>query len=234
MKLKTARITNFRSVEDSGEFTLDQVLCLVGKNEAGKTAIVQALAGLNPHPSTPIVFDKERDYPRRFLTDYDIRHDGEEAVVVSTKWILEETEKVVIAELVGDALTGDSVTISRGYESEGPSWTLPINFAKAIEHLIQEERMNAAEKASIAGAKDTKSLRTALSAIATPTAKHTKLLERIDAFPGKTITGAIEHALKPGLPRFMYFSHYDRMDGQIRLRKASVQDLQRPHHRRCD
>jgi ABC-type branched-subunit amino acid transport system ATPase component len=68
MKLQKARITNFRSVEDSGEFTVGQVLCLVGKNEAGKTALEQAIAGLNPHPSTPIQYDKERDYPRRWLT----------------------------------------------------------------------------------------------------------------------------------------------------------------------
>jgi AAA15 family ATPase/GTPase len=54
MILKNVHVENFRSVEDSGEFELGQVLCLVGKNEAGKTAVVQALAGLNPHPSTPV------------------------------------------------------------------------------------------------------------------------------------------------------------------------------------
>ena len=67
MKLSKVRVTNFRSIEDSGEFEVGQLLCLVGKNEAGKTAIEQALAGLNPHPSTPIAYDLERDFPRRFL-----------------------------------------------------------------------------------------------------------------------------------------------------------------------
>jgi energy-coupling factor transporter ATP-binding protein EcfA2 len=218
MKLATARVTNFRSVEDSGEFTLDQVLCLVGKNEAGKTAIVQALAGLNPHPSTPIAFDKERDYPRRFLTDYATRHGDEEAVVITTKWILSEEEKEAITETVGkDSLTGDAVTISRSYEDKEPSWHLPIDFKKAVHHILQEERLSAIERAPLANAKDTQTLGDALSKISPPTAKHTRLLERIDAFPGKTITGAVRHLLKDALPRFMYFSHYDRMNGQIRL-----------------
>lgn len=67
MKLIAAHVTNFRSVENSEPFTADQVTCLVGKNEAGKSALLLALAALNPHPSTPAILDKERDYPRRYL-----------------------------------------------------------------------------------------------------------------------------------------------------------------------
>jgi predicted ATP-dependent endonuclease of OLD family len=59
MKLLSFRVTNYRSVEDSGEVPADSLVCLVGKNEAGKTAILQALAGLNPHPSTSRTFDRE-------------------------------------------------------------------------------------------------------------------------------------------------------------------------------
>ena len=44
MKLVKARVTNFRSAEDTGEFRLDHVTCLVGKNEAGKSAVLIALA----------------------------------------------------------------------------------------------------------------------------------------------------------------------------------------------
>jgi len=38
----------YKSVEDSNEFSVDQVTCLVGKNEAGKTAVLDALYKLNP------------------------------------------------------------------------------------------------------------------------------------------------------------------------------------------
>ena len=46
MRLKTIRVTNFRSVDDSGEFNVDPVTCLVGKNEAGKSAILLEAIGL--------------------------------------------------------------------------------------------------------------------------------------------------------------------------------------------
>ena len=37
MKLVKARVENYRSAEDTEEFELNQMTCLVGKNEAGKT-----------------------------------------------------------------------------------------------------------------------------------------------------------------------------------------------------
>ena len=36
MKLIKASVKNFRSVEDSNEFDVGDLTCLVGKNEAGK------------------------------------------------------------------------------------------------------------------------------------------------------------------------------------------------------
>src|SRR5258706_6942234 len=102
MKLIKARVTNYRSVEDSGDIIIDQLVCLVGKNEAGKTAILQAIAGLNPHPSTPITFDKETDYPRRYPTEYSQRHPKKEAVVITTHWEIEKHEREAIAAEIGD------------------------------------------------------------------------------------------------------------------------------------
>ena len=43
MKLTSVRITNFRSIQDSTEFQIGDVTCLVGKNESGKTAFLRAL-----------------------------------------------------------------------------------------------------------------------------------------------------------------------------------------------
>jgi hypothetical protein len=48
VKMKKAVVRNYKSVENSGEFSVDQITCLVGKNEAGKSAILDALYKLNP------------------------------------------------------------------------------------------------------------------------------------------------------------------------------------------
>ena len=116
MRLAKIHVTNFRSVEDSGEFDVGQVLALVGKNEAGKTAILTALAGLNPHPLTDVSYDIERDYPRRFLNEYKQRHPEENAKVVSTKWTLSNDEKKKIQDEIGDAFQDKPVIIYRRYE----------------------------------------------------------------------------------------------------------------------
>ena len=58
MKLTNVRCTHFRSIEDREDFGIDQVVCLVGKNEAGKSALLSALAAFNPHELTPTKFDK--------------------------------------------------------------------------------------------------------------------------------------------------------------------------------
>ena len=125
MKLTKVEVTNFRSAEDSGEFEVGQVTCLVGKNEAGKTAIEQALTGLNPHPLTRATYDKERDYPRRWLTEYDERTGDDEAVVVTTKWELSAEERAALAEIVGEsAMTGNEVNLSR-LRSQGTKMDVP-------------------------------------------------------------------------------------------------------------
>ena len=67
--------------------------CLVGKNESGKTAFLQALEGLRPVHSSDSRYKKLEDYPRRFYAEYDERHGGDDAEVVSTVWKLDENDR---------------------------------------------------------------------------------------------------------------------------------------------
>jgi predicted ATP-dependent endonuclease of OLD family len=229
MILKKVHVENFRSVEDSGEFELGQVLCLVGKNEAGKTAVAQALAGLNPHPSTTVAYDLERDYPRRWLTEYETRHKGEQAVVVTTEWAITSEEKAALAEQIGErGLLDQPVKILRRYGDAEPQWEVPIDYKAAVEHLIEEERLNASEKAPLGKATTSDELRKALEGIVERTEKQQKLLDKLNGYPGKNVRGFVQAVLKKDLPQFMYFSYYDRMVGQLRVdtyeaRKAGQQ-----------
>ena len=76
MRLEKVQVTNFRCVDDSTEFKISDVTCLVGKNESGKTTVLQAIERLNPQNSAHAEYDRTRDYPRRYLTDYEERHNG--------------------------------------------------------------------------------------------------------------------------------------------------------------
>ena len=66
MHLTTAVVRKFKSIDDSEVVRFEpDVTCLVGRNESGKTAFLEALARLNPLADDPLAFDELRDYPRR-------------------------------------------------------------------------------------------------------------------------------------------------------------------------
>jgi hypothetical protein len=69
MRLKTAHVQNYRSIKDTGEFEIEFAKTIfVGPNEAGKTAVLQALQKINS-PKGVKGFDALRDYPRASYND---------------------------------------------------------------------------------------------------------------------------------------------------------------------
>ena len=219
MKLTAVRVTNFRSVEDSGEFTTAHATCFVGKNEAGKTAVLLALASLNPHDATPFTLDRERDYPRRYLTQYETRHRDTPATAVRTTWDLERPEiEAVEAEFGPRVLANEPVIVSRQYDTSVPTWEqIPFDRARALNHLMAEAKLSAPEKAPLRRASTGEELRDILSRLPRQTAKHIALLEKLSSFPDRKITGRVQVILQRYLPQFMYFTTYDRMAGAVQL-----------------
>ncbi|WP_146345640.1 AAA family ATPase [Phaeobacter marinintestinus] len=98
MKLTHAHIRNFRSILDSGKFSISDLCCLVGKNEAGKTATLSALQSIRPYGQAQTIFDVTEDYPRRFATRYKERHPHSEATVVETWWQMSDKAHALLAE----------------------------------------------------------------------------------------------------------------------------------------
>lgn len=69
MRLIKARVQKYRSVRDTGMFDVESIkTIMVGANEAGKTAILQALQQINP-PKGTRKLDPLRDYPRAEFND---------------------------------------------------------------------------------------------------------------------------------------------------------------------
>ncbi|MBN9493068.1 AAA family ATPase [bacterium] len=95
MKLVSARVQNYRSVRDSGWFAIeDTKTILVGPNEAGKTAVLEALQHINPPPEVR-QFEPLRDYPRK-LYNADIqsgRLDPKQIPVATAKFELEADDR---------------------------------------------------------------------------------------------------------------------------------------------
>lgn len=219
MKLETVQVTNFRSAEDSEEFKVGPVTCLVGKNEAGKSAILLALAALNPHEATPAIFDKERDYPRRSLTQYDQKHPKikGDAVAIKTTWRLDEAEMDAIAHVVGVGVMTDRVTVARRY-GQKIEIEAKLDVKSALEFLYSKFDLDAAERSVLAPVQTTSALAEFLGKVASPTAKHTQLKVHVEK--QGSATSQVQSLVLGMLPKFMYFSSYDRMDGAVQLEHA--------------
>jgi len=72
MRLSKARIRSYRSIIDTGIFDVESAKTIfVGPNEAGKTAILQALQHINP-PALAPKLDALRDYPRSLYNDISV------------------------------------------------------------------------------------------------------------------------------------------------------------------
>lgn len=95
MRLTKARVQGYRSIIDTGYFDVENdKTILVGPNEAGKTAILQALQKLNA-PEGTVSFDPLRDYPRSKY-DEDIKNgkiNPSKFTVVEGHFALEDEDK---------------------------------------------------------------------------------------------------------------------------------------------
>jgi AAA15 family ATPase/GTPase len=90
MKLTSVHVREYKSIQDSSAFDVGDVTWLVGKNEAGKTALLEALNRLNPLVPTK-TFDVVEDYPRSEVEEYQQEIEQKKrkpAVVVTTTFTL--------------------------------------------------------------------------------------------------------------------------------------------------
>jgi predicted ATPase len=99
MRLFKARVQQYRSIRDTGVFEIDpKKTILVGPNEAGKSALLQALQQINP-PTGVRKFDALRDYPRSDFNDITTGKVKPEDVIVATGWFrLEDSDKILVAD----------------------------------------------------------------------------------------------------------------------------------------
>jgi len=122
MRIKSVRINNFKSIRDSNQFDVADVTCLVGKNESGKTALLQALYRLNPVVPEHGLYDITEDYPRADVEEYRQRVEADSdshEIVVRADFELDEQEITLIEGDFGTGvLKSPIVSLSKGYANQ--------------------------------------------------------------------------------------------------------------------
>jgi len=219
MELHTVRVTNFRSIKDSGVVPIDDIACLVGKNESGKTNFLQALVRLHPAPGQPRSFDVNDDYPRAEATDMEARLADPaypRPIVVTATYRLDEADLKAVADSVGDGVyapDGDppTVTVTVNYAGERIFPGIQLNEAKAIQVIASSTGLKGAH----AAAKTVPEFGVALNKIledddegeSTKSAATAAITEISKWRKGNLVLAVID-ALEARAPMYMYFDQY--------------------------
>lgn len=114
MKLKRFRVTNFRSVIDSGWINCDDVTTLVGINESGKSNILLALWKMNPVQEGKI--DPLHDLPVTRLSE--LRGKLDDTFFIEAVFELETSVDYINKELDADFSFNSELYLKRYYDSE--------------------------------------------------------------------------------------------------------------------
>src|SRR4029077_2402152 len=232
MQLRKARVTNFKIVEDSNEFAVDRVTCLIGKNESGKTALLDALYRRTPYDAGAAEYDRIEEYPRRYLLEYEERHGGREACVASTTWELDDGDVNAIEKVLGPGtLVSREVQVYKRYRDKGTVWSISIDEARVIDHIIvaaglyPEEAERARRYRTVAELKAYLHTKIAAASISE---RENKALDRIHRFRDQDPKKAAVSAVR--LPAFLYFSDYDLMSGTVALEDLLQRKTSSPNH----
>ena len=223
MKLTKVRITEFQSVQNSTEFGVGDVTCLVGKNEAGKTALLKALYRLNPIIETEGSFDATDDYPRSSVSDYEEQVKAgrrEQATVVQAAYELEPEDISAVKSMYGPTCfdgTAPAVTLRKGYGNQLEVVDLDVNGKEILGHLVEAEDLPKQVAGELSQLESVSDMVKVLSK-----AEQTEAVENL----APILAGIAEYGifryifddvLKERLPKFLYFDEYYQMKGQDNL-----------------
>ena len=220
MNITRAKVTNYRSIDDSGWVSLDNVTCLVGKNESGKTAFLQALRRLNPVGGANGNFDI-RDYPRKGYVRYKRRHDTEPATVIQAEFELTTDELTEIESRFGPGVVkSPTVAASKNYKNQR-SWQVDIDESAVVKHVISTADLPQEIQQYVEDATEWDDLHSRLQALEVkPPAVEQLLAELPERFSTDLRQQIILEHLERYLPEFVYFDNYSTMRGRI-----SIQDI---------
>jgi predicted ATPase len=229
MKLKTARVRMFRNILDSGEVDVQaDVTCIVGKNESGKSAFLEALRRLNPAPSKP-KFDVAAHYPAWLEKRHRLEGKDLDAVTpISAVFEIEDADIAALDETFGPGvLKTDEITVSRSY-GDDLLFHVEVNEQKAVANLIGDLDLpkkvvtEAKKVGTFAGLIE---FADALDVEGETADENKQARDEIKKaavqLVGKEVdvVEAVIAVLGSRLPAFFYFAEYSRVPGIVQIRQ---------------
>lgn len=110
MQLKSFRVSNFRSIKNSGHIEVSRITAFLGRNESGKSNLLRGLHSLNPLDGFKAL-NPIKDFPR----DRRLSECSDDTEVVTSTWELDDHDKAELLDILPRATDVKTVVISRHY-----------------------------------------------------------------------------------------------------------------------
>lgn len=231
MLLKSVQVCLFRNILDSGLVKIeDDVTCLVGKNESGKTALLSALYRFNPaHPES---FEISKQYPRWRLSR-DRKAGGiDDTQVINCVFELAPEDLAAVDAVLGPSVVTGTV-YSRTLTYAGKiTADVAVDYAAARDNALDAVAAPAGLRAAIGEIKDLDEVLEKIAALA-PGEEDDHTADQVTALTAeiKQRLGKSAHTwarvvgiLETRLPKFFYFSEYQTLPGRIDVRELAGAD----------
>lgn len=233
MILRKAKVTEYKSIWDSGEFEIGDITCLVGKNEAGKTAILEALYKINPIITEDFGFDVVDDYPRAYVSDYEeeVREgDRNPARVIEVHFELEPADRMDAEAIFGPDVFQDNKLVKFAYypnpndeyHSER-TFDIEVDEVKAYSYLLANADISVSMTDTLKN--NTSNLDQIIKTLTDleKTDEINRLHNIFTEISNSNLKKYIYNQfLSDRLPKFLYFDEYYQMEG-----RENIQSLQK-------
>lgn len=214
MKLVHANIQRYRSIGEPTEFDVEpDVTALVGKNESGKTAVLQSLYKSNPVDRAK--FDPDLDYPSHKTPE--LRKKKCVRVTELTYELDDDDIAAVEVILYPEVLYNKRVTVTTGFGFDREEWSLQVSEEKVLSHLLDELDLPTPDKTKVESSSTVNDLVAALRSLESTTPTATAALAKIESWRDSDPVLAAIDILSERRPKFVYFGDYDVMPGKVSI-----------------
>lgn len=213
--LRSIRIQNYKSIHSSGPVTIEPaVTCLVGKNESGKTAMLESLYRLKPVPAGhPVDFEPLRDFPRR--TYGRMKDNVPSMPVVEATFELTDEEVADAEERYGEGcLKSRVVTAIKGY-SNSIAWQMDADQGVLLSTLLTSPNLAGVPTSKV---KTVAELKEVIDAIEERPDGLQTFRDRLETGPHQRLT----NRLWSNVPSFIYFSQYNTLPGVVSIKRLQT------------
>jgi hypothetical protein len=120
VEFEAFRVQNYKRVEDTGWIGCRDLTVLVGKNEAGKSAVLRGLSKVKPSDGEE--YDGLREFPRRRFTD---EFESEDWPAASVRLRLDADEQAGLRDISPELTNVTHTEVTRLYPASMRSASIP-------------------------------------------------------------------------------------------------------------